>query len=68
MDKLFWLLVVELVLEELVSSDSNSIEDQKTNSVFSDCMMYAKLGANVVVNDMSKENAESVVADIKAGE
>lgn len=29
--------------------------------------MYAKLGANVVVNDMSKENAESVVAEIKKG-
>ena len=30
-------------------------------------MMYAKLGANVVVNDMSKDAAESVVAAIKAG-
>lgn len=31
-------------------------------------MMYAKLGANVVVNDMSKENAEAVVAAIKKGQ
>lgn len=29
--------------------------------------MYGKLGANVVVNDMSKENADSVVAEIKKG-
>jgi NAD(P)-dependent dehydrogenase (short-subunit alcohol dehydrogenase family) len=30
--------------------------------------MYAKLGANVVVNDMSKDAAEAVVAEItKAG-
>jgi len=30
-------------------------------------LLYAKLGANVVVNDMSKENAENVVAEIKKG-
>lgn len=30
-------------------------------------MMYGKLGANVVVNDMNKENADAVVAAIKAG-
>ena len=28
-------------------------------------LMYAKLGANVVVNDMSQENADGVVAEIK---
>ncbi|GAA5869023.1 hypothetical protein JCM1840_000445 [Sporobolomyces johnsonii] len=28
-------------------------------------LLYAKLGANVVVNDMSKENAEKVVKEIK---
>ncbi|GAA5938562.1 uncharacterized protein JCM15063_005355 [Sporobolomyces koalae] len=28
-------------------------------------LMYAKLGANVVVNDMSKDNAEKVVQEIK---
>ncbi|KAJ9098266.1 hypothetical protein QFC21_004595 [Naganishia friedmannii] len=29
-------------------------------------LMYARLGANVVVNDVSKENAEKVVAEVKA--
>lgn len=28
-------------------------------------LMYARLGANVVVNDVSKENAEKVVAEVK---
>lgn len=31
------------------------------------CLMYARLGANVVVNDMSKTNAEAVVAEIVKG-
>lgn len=30
-------------------------------------LLYGKLGANVVVNDMSKESAEKVVEEIKKG-
>lgn len=30
--------------------------------------MYGRLGANVVVNDMSKANADAVVAEIVKGE
>lgn len=30
--------------------------------------MYGKLGANVVVNDMSKEAADKVVEEVKKGE
>ena len=31
-------------------------------------LMFAKLGANLVINDVSKENAEKVVGEVKAGE
>ena len=31
-------------------------------------LMFAKLGANVVINDVNKENAESVVAECKKRE
>lgn len=31
-------------------------------------IMFAKLGANVVINDVSKEGAESVVAECKKRE
>lgn len=30
--------------------------------------MFGKLGANIVINDLSKENAEKVVQEVKAGE
>jgi hypothetical protein len=29
--------------------------------------MFGKLGANVVINDVSKENAEKVVEEVKKG-
>lgn len=31
-------------------------------------LMFGKLGANLVINDLSKENAEKVVQEVKAGE
>jgi multifunctional beta-oxidation protein len=31
-------------------------------------LMFGKLGANVVINDVSKEGAEKVVQEVKAGE
>jgi multifunctional beta-oxidation protein len=31
-------------------------------------LMFGKLGANVVVNDVSKENAAKVVEEVRAGE
>lgn len=31
-------------------------------------LVLAKLGANIVINDVSKENADKVVQEVKAGE
>lgn len=31
-------------------------------------LMFAKLGANVVINDVSKEGAEAVVKEVEQGE
>lgn len=31
-------------------------------------LMFGKLGANVVINDVTKEGAESVVKEVKQGE